>query len=74
MSVFYQWREPRKTKGIRLAVMDMWKPCRNATRACAPQAAIGSGTRGQFSHCSIRARIIRPTVARCNWKCSAISR
>ena len=25
---------------IRLAVMDMWKPFRNATEACAPQAAI----------------------------------
>ena len=34
----------------------------------------GTGTRGQFSHYNIRARIIRPTVARCNWKCSAISR
>ena len=40
MAAFYQWLGPRKTKGIRLAVMDMWKPFRNATRACAPQAAI----------------------------------
>ena len=40
MAAFYQWLGPRKTKGIRLAVMDMWKPFRNATQACAPQAAI----------------------------------
>lgn len=41
MAEFYhQWLGPRKTKGIRLAVMDMWKPFRNATQACAPQAAI----------------------------------
>ncbi len=30
----------RKSARIRLAVMDMWKPFRNATEACAPQAAI----------------------------------
>jgi transposase len=29
-----------KSARIRLAVMDMWKPFRNATEACAPQAAI----------------------------------
>ena len=40
MAEFYQWLGPRKTKGIRLAVMDMWKPFRNATQACAPQADI----------------------------------
>ncbi len=40
MAEFYQWLGPRKTKGIRLAVMDMWRPFRNATQACAPQAAI----------------------------------
>lgn len=29
-----------KSARIRLAVMDMWKPFRNATQACAPHAAI----------------------------------
>jgi transposase len=40
MAQFYQWLGERKTRGIRLAVMDMWKPFRNATAAHAPQAAI----------------------------------
>ena len=40
MKSFYDWLGPKKAKGIRLAVMDMWKPFRTATTACAPQAAI----------------------------------
>jgi transposase len=40
MAEFYAWLGPKKTRGIRLAVMDMWKPFRNATQASAPQAAI----------------------------------
>ncbi len=40
MAQFYHWLGPRKTRGIRLAAMDMWKPFRNLTQACAPQAAI----------------------------------
>jgi len=40
MAEFYTWLGPAKTKGIRLAVMDMWKPFRTATQAHAPQAAI----------------------------------
>jgi len=40
MAMFYQALGPRKTKGIRLAVMDMWKPFRKATQSHAPQAAI----------------------------------
>ena len=40
MSQFYAWLGPKKTRGIRLAVMDMWKPFRNATQAHAPQVAI----------------------------------
>jgi transposase len=40
MAQFYEWLGERKTRGIRLAVMDMWKPFRNATVAHAPQAAI----------------------------------
>jgi transposase len=40
LAQFYQWLGARKTRGIRLAVMDMWKPFRNATNAAAPQAAI----------------------------------
>src|SRR5260370_42479822 len=40
MAQCYQWLGERKRKRIRLAVMDMWKPFRNATNAYAPQAAI----------------------------------
>ena len=40
MAQFYEWLGEKKTHGIRLAVMDMWKPFRNATRTHAPQAAI----------------------------------
>ncbi len=40
MGQFYQWLGKKKTRGLRLAVMDMWKPFRNATQQHAPQAAI----------------------------------
>ena len=40
MALFYDWLGDKKSRGVRLAVMDMWKPFRNATRARAPQAAI----------------------------------
>ena len=40
MRQFYDWLGEKKAKGIRLAVMDMWKPFRNVTNECAPQAAI----------------------------------
>jgi transposase len=40
MNEFYDWLGPKKASAIRLAVMDMWKPFRNATHARAPQAAI----------------------------------
>ena len=40
MAQFYEWLGEKKTQGISLAVMDMWKPFRNATSAHAPQAAI----------------------------------
>ena len=40
MAQFYAWLGERKSHRIRLAVMDMWKPFRNATTAAAPQAAI----------------------------------
>lgn len=40
MAQFYEQLGDKKTRGIRLAVMDMWKPFRNATQAHAPQAAI----------------------------------
>lgn len=40
MAEFYTWLGPRKTRGIRLALMDMWKAFRNATLAAAPGAAI----------------------------------
>jgi len=37
---FYDWLGEGKARGIRLAVMDMWKPFRNVTARRAPQAAI----------------------------------
>jgi transposase len=40
MAQFYDWLGDKKSQGIRLAVMDMWKPFRNATIRRAPQAAI----------------------------------
>lgn len=40
MAQFYAALGPRKSAGIRLAVMDMWKAFRGATQAHAPQAAI----------------------------------
>jgi transposase len=40
MRAFYDRLGPKKSQGIRLAVMDIWKPFRNATADKAPQAAI----------------------------------
>jgi transposase len=40
MDQFYDWLGEKKSCGIRLAVMDMRKPFRNATNARAPQAAV----------------------------------
>jgi len=40
MALLYDWLGEKKTRGIRLAVMDMWKPFYNVTKARAPQAAI----------------------------------
>jgi transposase len=42
LDLFFQWLGPRKCRGIRLAVMDMWKPFRNSTLKAgnAPQAGI----------------------------------
>jgi transposase len=42
MDEFFRWLGPAKSKGIRLAVMDMWKPFRASTLKAgnAPQAAI----------------------------------
>ena len=40
MQQFYDWLGEKKAHGIQLAVMDMWKPFRNATQDRAPQAAI----------------------------------
>jgi len=40
MAGFYEWLGKKKSTRIHLAVMDMWKPFRNATRSHAPQAAI----------------------------------
>jgi transposase len=40
MELFYQELGAKKTRGIYLAVMDMWKPFRKATLKHVPQAAI----------------------------------
>ncbi len=40
MDKFYEWLGPKKTKRIRLAVMDMWKPFRNSLKKNAPKANI----------------------------------
>lgn len=40
MEEFYEWLGPKKSKRIRLAVMDMWKPFRKVTQSRAPQASI----------------------------------
>jgi transposase len=42
LDLFFQWLGPKKSRGIRLAVMDMWKAFRNSTlkEGNAPQAAI----------------------------------
>jgi transposase len=40
MKQFFDWLGEKKARGLRLAVMDMWKPFRNATEKAAPQAAI----------------------------------
>ena len=40
MAAFYDWLGPKKSRKIRLAVMDLWKPFRNVTKDKAPQAAI----------------------------------
>ena len=40
MDEFFKSLGERKSTGIRLAVMDMWKPFRNSTERNAPQAAV----------------------------------
>jgi transposase len=40
MDAFFTWLGAKKTAGIRLAVMDMWKPFRTSTTTHAPQASI----------------------------------
>lgn len=40
MNLFYQWLGPKKTKHIRLAVMDMWKAFEKSALGNVPQAAI----------------------------------
>jgi transposase len=42
MAAFYDWLGLKKSRKIKLAVMDMWKPFRNVTRDKAPQAATPS--------------------------------
>lgn len=40
MDRFYQWLEAKKTAGMRLVVMDMWRAFETSTMKHAPQAAI----------------------------------
>jgi transposase len=40
MAAFYDWLGPKKSQGIHLAVMDMWKPFRAVTGERAAKAAI----------------------------------
>jgi len=40
MDEFFTWLGAKKSAGIRLAVMDMWKPFRHSTQRHAPQASI----------------------------------
>ena len=40
MGQFYEWLGEKKSKGIQLVVMDMWKAFHNSTGKHAPQAAI----------------------------------
>ncbi len=40
MNMFYEWLGTKRTKRIRLAVMDMWKAFEKSTKRYAPQAAI----------------------------------
>jgi len=40
MDGFFNWLGAKKSAGIRMAVMDMWKPFRTSTQAHAPQASV----------------------------------
>ena len=40
LDMFFEWLGPKKSAGIRLGVMDMWKPFRNSTMRSAPKASI----------------------------------
>jgi len=40
MGEFFKWLGAKQSTGIRMAVMDMWKPFRNSTKSHAPQASI----------------------------------
>jgi hypothetical protein len=40
MDTFFTWLGAKKSAGIRMAVMDMWKPFRTSTQAHAPQASV----------------------------------
>jgi transposase len=40
LNLFFEWLGPKKSRRIRLVVMDMWKPFRNACATHVPDAAI----------------------------------
>jgi transposase len=40
LHLFFEWLGPKKSRKIRLVIMDMWKPFRNASSTYVPNAAI----------------------------------
>ena len=40
LNLFFEWLGPKKSRRIRLVIMDMWKPFRNACATHVPDAAI----------------------------------
>ena len=52
MDAFYEWLGPKKSKGIRIAVMDMWKPFMKSTKS--PRSAGGGPLRQVPRHAAPR--------------------
>ena len=50
LAQFYAWLGAKKSARVRLAVMDMWKPFRLATRAHAPKSADRNGLISSWHH------------------------
>jgi transposase len=52
MAQFYAWLGEKKSKRIHLALMDMWKPFRNATQKHAPQDAMDKVRKAEYARLS----------------------